>query len=168
MAGHLFEFGEGLHRHDGRVLAGLGAFRDHVLTQKFLCLDRRADRARLHAELRVGLVLRLHLPLPGRIIHVLQRELGSHLKLDGVVRAGGVSEYRKPIAETPPRRLIHIHRALELPILRDHQVVGRFSLTEALVNDLDLLHQDIVSARTGLALERVGGGGGVSQARTRH
>src|SRR5260370_42440058 len=44
---------------------------------------------------------------------------------------------------------MYIHRALELPVLRDHQVVGGFSLTQALVYDLDLLHQEIMLPRDG-------------------
>src|SRR5260370_30750881 len=44
---------------------------------------------------------------------------------------------------------MYIHRALELPVLRDHQVVGGFSLTQALVYDLDLLHQEIMLSRDG-------------------
>ena len=74
VADDLIEFRKGLNRNDGAVLA---TFRGDVLTQKLRRLNRRADRARLHARLRILLVLRLHLPLPGRIIHVLPRELGK-------------------------------------------------------------------------------------------
>jgi hypothetical protein len=76
-------------------------------------------------------------------------ELWKNLQLDGVVGAVGDSNDREPVAETSALGHAHIHPAFELPVFRDHQVIGGLSLPQALVDDLDLLHQEVMFSRHG-------------------
>jgi hypothetical protein len=67
---------------------------------------------------------------------------GKDLQLDGLVGVVGDSKHREPVAETSADGHAHLHRALELPILRDQQVIGWLSLRHDIVDDLDLLHHE--------------------------
>ena len=140
---NLIELGKGVDRHHGGGLAILG---DQVLAQKIRRMNRQAYRAGFQAHPGALLIFLLQMTLRLRIVDILPGELREQLQFDGFVGAFRIPEDREHVGKAPAYRLAEFDRARELPGRGDHEVVGRNSLGSlAMVDDLDLFHQKIVS-----------------------